>query len=419
MQKMRMIIERQTLVTPYELRRAFASVTDRFLVDYVVLEPDAVASEVKVTRDDARAFFEKDPAAFTIPEKVRVKYVRVPSEPFIPQVKVTPEEVENYYNENLADFAIPDEATNAVADTELVVSNTVAETRYRPFDEVKQEISNQLIQRAALEQASDKAMGFVVTLTPDRDGEAPPFDDAAHKEGLDVLETGFFDAREVVKDVDAGPAFNRAAFELTEGAEGYFSNPVPGSNAVYVLALVERQAERVPTFDEVAEAVMPQAREQALADALTRRAQDVRDTVDKALQAGQSFSNAVAALGLTALSTEEFTSTTGLRDNVYNEQLLRGVLTRNQGELSDLLALKTGVMLAYVRERKPAEAATYESVKDQLVGMIRRQYGRVSFDGWQDYLLKKAQFEERKRDVEAEDEVPVEDNGAEAPADAS
>jgi parvulin-like peptidyl-prolyl isomerase len=422
MQKARILVDRMTLVTPLELRRAFSSVSDRFRVDYVALGRDLVEAGVKVTREEARAYFDKNPAEFTVPEKVKVKYVRFAAAPFIPKVKVTEEDAQLYYDEHLSEFEREDaESTNETEVTDAGDTNALlsAENKYKPFDEVKQEISNRLISQAALDQASELAMNFVVELTPDRDGVAPSFEEAAARTQLEVLKAGPFARGDEVEGVDAGPAFNRAAFELSDGTESYFSNPVQGEEAVYVVALEERIAERVPTFEEVEAEVMPVAREQALADALTRKAQEVRDAADKALKEGRTFADAVAALGLKMETTKEFSSSTGLQDDDLGEVLLRGVLTRNTGELTDLLPTEDGILLGHVAARIPGDATTYDSLKQQLVSTIRRQYGRINFDGWQDYLLQQARFEERTQAPVEDDLAPEEEESAPAADDAS
>lgn len=472
LQKLRILIDRLTLVTPLELRRAFNSVTDQFTVDYVAIRPELVEPEVKVTREDARAFFDADPTAFTIPELVKVKYARIPVAPFLADAQVTDEEIEAYYDEHLREFrketndvaeadeaadaeavaaaetddvadvaaeadtepapgpeaepaaddeAVTDLAEDAVAPAAEAATSVFDETNdllssesdYKPLEDVKDEIAALLRRRAALEHATEKAMNFVVALTPDRDGVAPAFEDAAGQFDLEVLQAGPFSAAEEIEGVDAGPAFNRAAFELTAGSEEYFSNPVPGSNAVYVLALEERIAERVPTFDEVEDEVLPVARRQALSDALTRKAQQVRDAADEALQSGRSFAGAVAAFGLTPEETKEFSSASGLQDDAYGDILLRGVLTRNRGELTELLPAEDAILLAHVRDRIHSDPATYDSLKLQLIATIRRQYGRISFDGWQDYLLRRADFRENRPAAVDEDveDVDPEDAG--------
>jgi len=119
MQKARILVDRMTLVTPLELRRAFSSVSDRFRVDYVALGRDLVEGAVKVTREEARAYFDKNPAEFTIPEQVKVKYVRFAAAPFIPKVKVTEEDAQLYYDEHLSEFEREEaESTNETEVTE-------------------------------------------------------------------------------------------------------------------------------------------------------------------------------------------------------------------------------------------------------------------------------------------------------------
>lgn len=410
LQKARLMIDRTTLVTPAETRRAFSAVSDKFTVEFVAMKPELVETNVTIGKTEARALFDKDPSAFMIPERVTVRYVALPIAPFIPRATVTEDEVRAYYDENPREFA-KEESTNDVEmadDTNLLFQ---AETETKPFEEVRQDISNKLIQQAARNLAVDKAMNLVVALTPDRDGTALSFEDAAKKNNLEIQTVGPFAAREPVEAVaDAGPAFNRAAFELTEGSEGYFSNPVEGSNTIYVLALSERQEPRVPTFDEVADDVIPVARRQAIVDALSSFASKVRDATDKAIREGGSFSNAVAEFGLTVEPTREFSSASGVREGEpYAEDLLRGVLMRNKGELSELLPTEGAILLAYVAERVPGDPATFDSIRGQLVQTIRRQYGRMSFDQWQADLLRKANFKERQP-LSGEDEEFVDED---------
>ena len=416
MQKARMILDRTTLVTPVELRRAFGSVGDRFKVDYVAITPALVSNEVKVGRAEAKAFFDKDPSAFMLPEKVKVQMVRFNDAPFVPQVRITEEECQAYYDENLQEFEVED--TNALAEAATNLLATVTPTT-RPFAEVKQDIANNLIKKASREKAADQAMNFVVALTPDRDGKTRSFHDVAAEFKVEAKELPPFSASEEVKGIDAGPLFNRAAFELAEGEETYFSNPVEGEEGVYVLGLLERVPGRVPTFDEVEADVMPEALAQSMTDALSRKASEIRDTVEKAMQSGQTFAEALVAFGLQPEAPLEFTSSSGLDDTPNGEALLRGVLLRNQGELSELLATPEGVLLAFVRERIGGDPASYESVKGQLVSTIRRQYGRITFDSWQDDLLKQANFQDRQAIPESDGEMDEAGDEAGAEPDAA
>lgn len=257
-------------------------------------------------------------------------------------------------------------------------------------------------------------MNFVVALTPDRDGKAPDFTTVASNFNAKVSQLGPFGLEETLPGIDAGLDFNRAAFELTEGEDTHFSNPVDGKEGVYVLSLVAREAPRVPTFEEVEKDVMPKAYDHALADALSRKASEVRDTLDKAMQSGQSFREALVAFGLEPEKTLEFTSSTEMEDVPYAEVLMRGVMLSNRGDLSELLPARDAVLLAYTADRIAGDPASFGSIKGQLVNTIRRQYGRTTFDAWQEDLLKQANFQDRQAPVSEEE--PVEDESAAEPA---
>lgn len=405
LQKTRIILDRSTLTSPLELQRAFRTLTDRFTAEYVILHPALVEASVKTSPDDARAFFDKDPKAFTLPERVKVDYVRIAATPYIPRVTVTEDEVQAYYDEHLREFIDTTAPTNT-ADASTNLLDTL--TRYRPMEDVKQDITNRLLEQKALEEASEAAMNFVVSLTPDRDGNAPTFEAAAEKANLPITSLAPFSRQDNLTDIEAQDAFKHSAFELSQGPESYFSNPIQGSNAVYVLALRERAEPRVPAFEEVEENVTAAARQQALADALTAKAQDIHDEVEKALTENIPFADALAFFKLKAVTTETFSVSTGLADtNAPDAEIISTVLPMNKNEISDPVPLEDGILLVYLTERERSENTSMDSVRLQIIEMIRRQSGRVNFDAWQNHLLKKAHFENlqpARTDDEAYDE---------------
>ena len=391
LQKTRSVIDRGTLITPYELQRAFRTVTDRFQVEYTLLDRTQVESEVKDSPEAARALYDEDPKAFTLPEQVRVDYVRVAATPFIPRVQVTEDEVQAYYDENLRDFIDESADTN---NTEAATNLFTSMTKYRPLEDVKQDISNKLILQKALEEAQDTAMNVAVALAPDRDGQAPTFEDVAKQYALKLESTPLFALRDEIPGIENEMAFKRAAFDLNEGPETYFSNPVRGSNEVYVLALRERIAPRVPEFDEVKTNAIRIARERALNEALKQKALEIRGDAEKALGEKISFAEAMAFQKLGVTTTETFSAATGLEKDESGREILNAVMTLNQGELSEPIPTENGLLLAYVKERKPGEAVSMEAIRPQLIDMIRRQTGRTTFDAWQNHLLRAANFQD-------------------------
>lgn len=408
LQKTRSLIDRTTLITPLELQRAYRTVTDQFAVDYLVLRPELVEASVNVSEADARALYDRDPKAFTRPEQVRVDYVRIASTPYIPRMKITEDEVRAYYDEHLRDFIDETPDTNTAAAATNLLG---AMTRYRPLEEVKQEISNRLLETKAREAAHETAMNLVVALTPDRAGNARSFNEVAAEFKLTVVSPAPFSLRDSVPGVESNAPFVRAAFELSEGPETYFSNPVRGSNDVYVIALRERIPARVPAFEEVKEDALRIARQDAIIAALQKKAESLREEAQKALEQKITFAEAMAFQNLTVTTTELFSASTGLTDtNAPEREILTTVMTMNRGEISDPVPVPGGLLVIYLRDRKPAETASLEAIRPQLIDTIRRQSARLWFDAWQAHLLRAAQFEDLRALPQETDEEPLEND---------
>ena len=417
LQKLQQMVQQGVLVSPYEITRTFRSLTDAFDVEYVKLTRDDVEKGVKVSREDAQAFFLADPAAFTIPEKVRVAYIRVPASEYLSGVTITEDDQLEYYDQHIDEFTVTNTVPvlpGDITDTNAsVMAQTTNKVETLGFDVVKTNIMERLIQDRAITLASEKATDFVVSLAPDREGDAPSFDDAAAKLDLEVVKPEPFALGDELPDVDAGDAFHRAVFALNKTPDEYFTDAIVGSNAVYVAGLIEKIAERVPEFDEVADEVTEAAREHALNEALSKKAQEVREAAMKAVDAGKSFTDAVKPFSLKVVETGEFTASSAMSTNEYAEILLRGVLARNQGEVSDLLPTEDdAILLAHVATRKAGDPATMESLRPQIRDSVKRQRSRLLFEDWQTALLAEGQFEDRA--AAAQEEPAVDDEGMSA-----
>ena len=422
LQKLQQMVQQGVLVSPYEITRTFRSLTDAFDVEYVKLTRGDVEKSVKVSREDAQAFFLADPAAFTIPEKVRVAYIRVPAADYLGDVTITEDDQLEYYDQHIDEFTVTNTvpvSPGDITDTNAsVMAQTTNKVETLGFDLVKTNIQERLTHERAINLASEKATDFVVLLAPDREGNAPSFDESAAKAGLDVIKPEPFALDDTLPDVDAGFEFHRAVFALNKTPDEYFTDAIVGSNAVYVAGLIEKIDERVPEFDEVSDEVMEAAREHALNEALSKKAQEVREAAMKAVDGGKSFADAMKPFSLKVVKTGEFAASSAMGTNEYAEILLRGVLARNQGEVSDLLPTEDdAILLAHVAKRTPGDPSTLDSLRPQIRDSVKRQRSRLLFEDWQTALLSEGGFEDRA--VTAQEEPLTDDESMPADEEAA
>jgi peptidyl-prolyl cis-trans isomerase D len=90
--------------------RQFAQVRaqQREIEEYQI-KAEAEADKARVSADAIRAFYDKNPARFRVPEAVDVDYVVLSADALLAAEKVTPEEVKAYYEANAARYGEPEQ----------------------------------------------------------------------------------------------------------------------------------------------------------------------------------------------------------------------------------------------------------------------------------------------------------------------
>ena len=384
-------MEAQTWVSPGELDERLSQFTDRITVEYALLADDAYQPEVSLAETNLVAFFEENRERFTIPPLCAVRYVRVPISNYLAQAEVSEDDIQDYYDRHLAEYQFS--ATNG----------TNVTTEFTPLEDVASTITSALRKREASYLAEELATDFVATLMPDRDGTSRPFDEVAQAKGLPIATSDFFTAYESLAELQVGLEFNRSAFELDAAdPEAYFSDPVTGSNFVYVIAAHSNRASRLPDLAEVREDVVPLATEALAQSRLLSRVEATRDDLAGAVTGGQAFAEAVLATDLSVNTTGVFTVYDSFSAEVpHGDVIVPGVMTLMQGELSDPLRTTNGYVIAYLKTREPGELGATEFLRPQMSsGVVRRRSGLL-FGEWSAALLKKAEFEDYATELEA------------------
>ena len=73
------------------------------------ISPEQFVAQVKITPEQAKAFYDSKQAEFTIPAQVRPEYVELTVEALAPQIQVTAEELKAYYDSNSARYVQKEE----------------------------------------------------------------------------------------------------------------------------------------------------------------------------------------------------------------------------------------------------------------------------------------------------------------------
>lgn len=394
LRKIRGVAQSILWTSPSDLTDSLTDLTDNFIVEHTTIGPADHTSDVDVGREGALTFFEERPDLFRIPEKVSVRYVAFPITNYMAETRIGDAQARKYYEEHIEEYS---------------TVGTNGESSARPLEDVKDDIIALLELDAAILKAKDEATEFVVSLVPDHFGYRRTWEDAAAALGMTTFTSEFFAADEAVPGLDVDRNFNKAAFNLTASdQEGYFSDAIVSTSAVYVIAANEKRETRIPDFDEVADRAETLAERAAKREAFIKKSAEIKASIKSALETGLTFTEAAAKYDLTVVTTESFTAYQGLsNDTEYSDILLPRILPLEQGEMTDALAVEDGALLAYVSERKPGDAGTIEWIRPQLTATLDRYNGEILLADWCDHVLSNRDSSEgsgsggQERDMES------------------
>jgi len=113
MNKLRNIVEGSASVSPDAVIRQFRQENTKVKFDYAVISQQDIASQVKPTDAELRAFYEKSKQQYvnSIPEKRKLAYIPIDQAKLPNPPKVTAEDLQSYYNSHQDQFRVPESVT--------------------------------------------------------------------------------------------------------------------------------------------------------------------------------------------------------------------------------------------------------------------------------------------------------------------
>jgi peptidyl-prolyl cis-trans isomerase D len=378
LRKMHQVMQSSVWSPPSEVTAKLNSVTDVLTVQGVFLRRSKLTPPPMVAQEDARRLFDERPEVFRIPDKRAVRYVRFPIEE-AEQPAPGDEEIRAFYDANADKYASTD--TNGPV--------TI------PIEQVRGEIVSNLVHRAAVGKARERAMAFVLDMQPEpgRFGRAAKsFDALAAANSLQLQTSRLFSAHDRLPEFKAGPDFAKRAFSLDpDGRDQSVSDPVLGETAVFVMALHTNIESRLPDFTEVSDRAMRLARDRKQSELFQAKCAEIRKAVADGVGAGKSFDDAVSPFGLVVTNFPTFSLYNPNEEEQtfeHADAVKPAVMSLQKGEASDVVPMEDDALLVFMKDRKPGDLLSAEMLRPELTARINGYRANLVFSDWQDYLLK-------------------------------
>jgi len=106
--RLRIVAVEGTVVTPAEIEREYHRRLDKVRIQYVLVSPDKLKSEVQVTPAEVKDYHDKNPAAFPIPEKRSLALVIVDQAKLEQSINTSDADLHRLYNADRDRFRTPE-----------------------------------------------------------------------------------------------------------------------------------------------------------------------------------------------------------------------------------------------------------------------------------------------------------------------
>jgi SurA N-terminal domain len=362
------------------------------------------------------------PGLLITPQEATVEYMRQYQEMsaqivffsasnYLSHVSISPQDVGLYYTNYMANYRVPDRvqvsfvefyASNYLGQAEKELTNldtqvTSIFTQYgmqvtpdaKTPDQAKAEIRKELIQRQALGDAAQQAGDFAqvvfnVSNSANQPASASDLYSVARQKGLRVQTPAPFSAEYGPEDFAAPAAFTRQAFELSTNSP--LAEPIPGSDGVYVMALLTNLPSEIPPLDQIHNKVRSDMQLQEATIMAQRAGTNFQVKLYIQMAVGKNFTAACVALGAEpqmlppfSLSTQDMPELDG---RATLNQVKQAVVSTAPGMASGFIPTDDGGFLLCVQSRMPIDQAKMATDLPQFTAELRQQRQSQTFNDW-------------------------------------
>ena len=107
-EKVGALVSAGVTVSSDEIAAEFRRKNEKIKIDYAVIHPDALESQVQVTDADLNAYYDKNKAKYLVPEQRVVRYISIDPSQLAAKINIPQAELEAAYNKLLESFKVPE-----------------------------------------------------------------------------------------------------------------------------------------------------------------------------------------------------------------------------------------------------------------------------------------------------------------------
>jgi peptidyl-prolyl cis-trans isomerase D len=327
-------------VGPGELQDEFRYKNEKIKVNYVVINPEELAAKINPTDAEIKAEYEKNKSRYQVPEMRVVRYALLDTTQMRRNIQVSDDQLKVQYQKNIQQYQVPNRVH-----AEHVLFMTVGKTDAE-VDEIKKNAEDVLKQAKKGGKFEDLAKKY---------SEDP----GSKEKGGDL---GWITQGQTV------PEFEKTAFGLDKGQ---ISDLVKTQYGFHIIKVLEKEAARTKTFDEVKDSLraplaLQQADQQA-ADAADRLAKTIRQSNKVSLD------DLAKQYQLTISQTRPISATDPVLELGNSKEVKDAIFRLRQNELSLPIRTDRGYVVLSVQQITLAHQGSLEEVRERVVNDLKQE----------------------------------------------
>ena len=328
--------------------------------------------EVSPSREELESYFTRNAFRYLIPAKSEAGFLQFLPANFIDET-YQPDDGEKQIHfvtnkaRYQADMPPPEPVEEEDESTESPESPEAPEVT---LDQVEEKVIGELRLEKASKDAQSAAEEFAYYLFDQEiENGSVAFTDAIAAEGLELVRLEPYGEGSVASQMGLGTETLNQVFRLNESR--YFSDPIQDGDQFVILIYRGRIPERAPTLDEVIDRVTADLGEEIRREKFVAKGQSLKEEIEAALEAGESFTGAASGRELELASFEEYKQSDpapdGLNPGARNQ--LEGL---EEGEVSNWVTDPTnGTLVFAARKLVPDYTLADEPVQTVIKSQSR------------------------------------------------
>ncbi|HXS69732.1 MAG TPA: peptidylprolyl isomerase, partial [Candidatus Polarisedimenticolia bacterium] len=315
-------------------------------------------------------FYTNQQATYREPDQMQVKYLLF--------------NVTNFMAEAKQQIGV----TNLSRETQEALIRIGTNTlRYgRTPEEVREKISEILVQETAKTNAMEKAVAFQNDLAKQKTVNADTMAALAREKGLEVKTSKPFDKEYGPSDLNLGPDYPVAELFNLSADDPFVPEPIRGADGVYIVAFDKLIPSRIPPLAEIHNRVVADYKLNQALRLAQINGHIFGQTVTNQMTQGKTFAAASAALKVESLEVPPFSLNTEMvpdvEDRVDLNTFKEVVFGTAAGKTSGFIPTHDGGFVVYVQKKLPIDEAKMKAGLPEFANLVRQRREAEAFQIW-------------------------------------